>query len=183
MIVAREKKKKNIAEYVLYMWQLEDLIRAFDFNIEALEKDVFDKFSEDETICQEYYQWYGSLIQMMEMENIKIVGHLQITKNVVLDLNTLHVSLLKMPEEYHYRDLYYKAAPNLYEFQKKIKDPETNEVEMLFLGLYGLLMMRMKKSSISDETEMAMKTFSDLLASLTLKYHEREEKEKNEMME
>jgi len=182
MIVAREKKKKNIAEYVLYMWQLEDLIRAFGFNIEALEKDVFEVFSPDETLRQEFYQWYGSLIEMMEMENIKSEGHLQITKNVVLDLNTLHVTLLKMPEENIYRDLYYKAAPNLYEFQKKIKDPEINEVEMMFLGLFGLLMMRIKKSSISDETEMAMKTFSDLLALLTQKYHEREEREKKEWM-
>jgi hypothetical protein len=182
MIVASEKKKKNISEYVLYMWQLEALIRAFDFNIEAIEKDVFGVFSENEVLRQQYYSWYGDLIQMMEIENIKYEGHLQITKNIVLDLNTLHVSLLKSPEEVHYRDLYYQAAPNLYEFEKKIKDADTNEVEMMFLGLFGLLMMRIKKASISDETEMAMKTFSDLLALLTLKYHEREEKEKNEMM-
>lgn len=183
MIVAREKKKKNIAEYVLYMWQLEDLIRAFNFNIEALEKDVFDTFSKDEALRQEYYKWYDSLIQMMEMENIKENGHLQITKNIVLDLNTLHVNLLKLPEEDQYRDLYYKAAPNLFEFQKKIKDPETNEVEMIFLGLYGLLMMRIKKSVISDETEMAMKTFSELLALLAKKYHKREEEENTKLME
>jgi len=183
MIVAREKKKKNIAEYVLYMWQLEDLIRAYNFDIQALEKEVFEVFSGDESLRQEFYTWYGDLIQMMEMENIKESGHLQITKNVVLDLNTLHVSLLKIPEENEYRDLYYKAAPNLFEFQKKIKDPETNEVEMMFLGMYGLLMMRMKKSVISDETELAMKTFSDLLALLTKKYHEREENEKKEMLE
>ena len=181
MIVAREKKKKNIAEYVLYMWQLEDLIRAFKFDIEALEKDVFGKFSDNEEIRKEFFEWYGNLVQMMELENIKEEGHLQITVNVVLDLNTLHVNLLKAPEENQYRELYYKAAPNLYEFQKKIRDPESNEVEMMFVGMYGLLMMRIKKMLISDETEMAMKTFSDLLALLTVKYHEREEKEKTEM--
>ena len=69
MIVAREKKKKNIAEYVLYMWQLEDLIRAYNFDIQALEKEVFEVFSGDESLRQEFYTWYGDLIQMMEMEN------------------------------------------------------------------------------------------------------------------
>jgi hypothetical protein len=141
MIVAREKKKKNIAEYVLYMWQLEDLIRAFNFDIEALEKNVFGIFSDNPYLRKEISDWYGSLVTMMEMENIKETGHLQITKNVVLDLNTLHVSILKSPEENSYRDLYYKAAPNLYEFQKKLKEPETNEVEMMLLGMYGLLIM------------------------------------------
>lgn len=182
MRVSLEKKKNNIAEYVLYMWQLEDLLRAFEFDIDQLEENVFKTFSEDETTRNEIYQWYSNLVQMMEMENIKDAGHLQITKNVVLDLNTLHVQLLKTPEEVKYRELYYKAAPNLYEFQKRIEDKETNEVEMMFLGLYGLLMMRIKKKEITEETELAMKTFSDQLAILSQKYHEREEKERTELI-
>jgi len=180
MQVSLEKKKNNIAEYVLYMWQLEDLLRAFHFDIEELEKNVFTIFSESETLRKEIYQWYSNLSQMMEMENIKVTGHLQITKNVMLDLNTLHVQLLKTPEEIKYRELYYKAAPNLYEFQKKIENKDTNEVEMMFLGLYGLLMMRINKRNITEETELAMKTFSDQLAILSQKYHEREEKERTE---
>ena len=29
MYIAQEIRKKSIAEYVLYMWQIEDLIRAY----------------------------------------------------------------------------------------------------------------------------------------------------------
>jgi hypothetical protein len=182
MIVANQKKKENIAEYVLYMWHLEDLLRSLNFDIKVLEKTVFGMFSEDPSTRGEIVEWYGNLVQMMEMENIKKSGHLQITKNIVLDLNTLHVNLLKSPVEEKYRELYYAAAPNLFEFQKKISNPETNEVEMMFIGLYGLLMMRVKKSPISQETRLAMDTFSNLMAMLTKKYHEREEKEREEMM-
>jgi hypothetical protein len=182
MKVAREKKKNNIAEYVLYMWQIEDLIRAFKFDINALEKNVFGLFSAEASERKEIQEWYSNLVQMMEMEKIKEQGHLQVTKNVVLDLNTLHVELVKNPTEEAYRSLYYKAAPNLHEFEKKIKNKETNEVEMMFLGLYGLLMMRIQKKEISEETELAMKTFSDLMAVLTQKYHAREEEEKNEWL-
>lgn len=181
MKVAREKKKSNIAEYVIYMWQLEDLLRAFHFDIDTLEKNVFGEFSNNEKERKEIQEWYKSLIEMMEMEQIKETGHLQVTKNVMLDLNTLHVELVKNPEEEKYRELYYRAAPNFYEFQKKIPK-EVHEVEMMFLGLYGLLMMRIQKKEISEETEMAMKTFSDLMSLLSQKYHQREEKEKTEWL-
>jgi len=180
MIISRDKKEKNIAEYVLYMWQIEDLIRAFKFDIASLEKNIFGLFSANPLLRKEFYEWYSNLIQMMELEQIKNSGHLQITKNIVLDLNTLHVGLLKSPEEKNYRELYSKAVPNLYQFQQKISSPEANEVEMMFIGLYGLLMMRIKKATISVDTEKAMKSFSDLMSLLTFKYHEREEKEKKE---
>lgn len=182
MKVSREKKKNNIAEYVLYMWQIEDLIRAFQFDIDTLEKNVFGIFSNEVSERKEIQEWYSNLVQMMEMEQVKEQGHLQVTTNVVLDLNTLHVQLLKDPTEEKYRNLYYKAAPNLHEFEKKIKNKDTNEVEMMFLGLYGLLMMRIQKKEISEETGLAMQTFSDLMAALTKKYHEREEEEKTNWM-
>ncbi|NJO92723.1 MAG: DUF4924 family protein, partial [Chloroflexia bacterium] len=84
----------------------------------ALEKNVFGMFSEEESERNEILHWYSNLVQMMEMEQIKEQGHLQVTKNIVLDLNTLHVELLKEPAEDQYRNLYYRAAPNLHEFEK-----------------------------------------------------------------
>ena len=33
MIIASQKKKENIAEYLLYMWQIEDIIRAYGLDI------------------------------------------------------------------------------------------------------------------------------------------------------
>ena len=37
MLIAREKKKNNIAEYILYMWQLEDMLRALKLDMEQVE--------------------------------------------------------------------------------------------------------------------------------------------------
>ena len=36
MLIARQKLNENIAEYVLYMFQIEDLIRAYDFDLEGI---------------------------------------------------------------------------------------------------------------------------------------------------
>ena len=40
MIVAKQKRKENIAEYLLYMWQVEDLIRANQFDIDSIRRNV-----------------------------------------------------------------------------------------------------------------------------------------------
>lgn len=38
MIIASQKKKENIAEYLLYMWQIEDIIRAYGLDIDQIQK-------------------------------------------------------------------------------------------------------------------------------------------------
>ena len=48
MLIAREKKKNNIAEYILYMWQLEDMLRALKLDMEHI-KFVFDCLKENTT--------------------------------------------------------------------------------------------------------------------------------------
>ena len=44
MIIAKRKRKENIAEYLLYMWQIEDIIRANNLDIESIRKNVIDRF-------------------------------------------------------------------------------------------------------------------------------------------
>ena len=36
MYISQQLKKQNIAEYLLYMWQIEDLIRANRFDMESI---------------------------------------------------------------------------------------------------------------------------------------------------
>ena len=36
MLTASAKKRENIAEYLLYMWQIEDLIRAFGLDTDRI---------------------------------------------------------------------------------------------------------------------------------------------------
>ena len=40
MLIAREKRKSNVAEYVLYMWQLEDMLRAMQMDIRLVEQNI-----------------------------------------------------------------------------------------------------------------------------------------------
>ena len=36
MLVAQQKLKENIAEYILYMYQIEDVIRAYQFDLDSI---------------------------------------------------------------------------------------------------------------------------------------------------
>ena len=40
MFIAQEKKKSNIIEYILYMWQIENIISACQFNIDIIKSTV-----------------------------------------------------------------------------------------------------------------------------------------------
>ena len=45
MFIASQKRKENIAEYLLYMWQIEDLIRANNLDIDNIAQNIVAKFS------------------------------------------------------------------------------------------------------------------------------------------
>ena len=46
MITASIKKKENIAEYLLYMWQIEDLIRANKLDIDKIQTSIIDQYKD-----------------------------------------------------------------------------------------------------------------------------------------
>ena len=48
MIIAQQKRRDNIAEYLLYLWQVEDLLRACQLDIDKVEKAVISRYDVDE---------------------------------------------------------------------------------------------------------------------------------------
>ena len=43
MIIAQKKRKENIVEYMLYMWQVEKIIRAKNLDMDKIEKTIISK--------------------------------------------------------------------------------------------------------------------------------------------
>ena len=46
MFIAKELRKKSIAEYLLYMWQIEDIIRAMGCSLPLIRKAYVSKFTD-----------------------------------------------------------------------------------------------------------------------------------------
>ncbi len=179
MLIAKQLKKENIAEYLLYMWQIEDLIRANKFNIDLIKQNVVDKFNQPEDTKKEIADWYEGLVDMMQYENVKESGHLQINKNVIIDLTDLHLRLLKSINEVEYKALYYKTLPFIVELRTKTEDKNILELETCFSALYGFLMLRLQNREISGETQAAIAQISSFLRLLSEKYKKEKEGELN----
>ncbi|MBR5859991.1 MAG: DUF4924 family protein [Bacteroidaceae bacterium] len=175
MFVSRELRKKNIAEYLLYMWQVEDLIRANELSVEKLKSTVVNAYALDEAAASELLQWYSDLIAMMRDEDVKESGHLQITRNVIINLTDLHLRLLKSPKVPFYSAAYYKALPFIVEFRTKSEGRGKAEIENCFDVLYMLWMMKLQKREINEETLKATAEISKFISMLSLYFKEEEE--------
>ena len=70
MFIASQKRKDNIAEYLLYMWQIEDIIRANGLDIDRIKANVIDKFQLNDEQRKQMIEWYESLIDMMRREAV-----------------------------------------------------------------------------------------------------------------
>ena len=95
MFVAKELRKKSIAEYLLYMWQIEDTIRAYGCSLTRIRKEYIDRFQYTEEQKEEEEDWFGDLVRMMNQEGCRENGHLQINKVLMQDLTELHAQLLQ----------------------------------------------------------------------------------------
>lgn len=176
MLIANKKRKGNIAEYLLYMWQVEDLIRANGCDIDQVERNIIDRFNVDEKTHAQIKDWYESLIKMMEMEGKKQQGHLQINKNVIIRLNDLHNALLDSPKFPEYRAEYYKTLPFIVELRAKSGDAPADEIETCFNALYGTLMLRLQHRELSKGTLEAVNQISHFIAKLSALFMQDEQK-------
>ena len=160
MIIASQKKKENIAEYLLYMWQIEDIIRAYGLDIDQIQKHIIDSYDLPEEQKKSMRDWYESLIDMMHSEGVEKKGHLQLNKNVLIDLTDLHLRLLKSTREPFYGAAFFKTLPYIVELRAKSGEGKTGELETCFNALYGVLLLRLQKKEIQSDTLKAIQQIS-----------------------
>lgn len=164
------KKQDNIAEYLLFMWQVEDILRAYKLDIEAIEQSLVIPVYQTEEERKEARDRYEGLIMMMQSEGVQEKGHLQINKNIMIDLTDTHLRLLKDSRESAYIATYYKTLPHIVALRAKSPDQEVPELETCFTALYGYLLLKIQKKEVSKETQEAVDQITKLLRLLSEKY-------------
>lgn len=166
MFVSQKLRKENIAEYLLYMWQVEDIIRAFDCYLPALRRNYLSSFDLSDDDREDLADWYSDLIRMMTEEGKREGGHLQINKVVMQNLVELHNQLLSSPKFPFYSAAYYKVLPYIVELRNK-GDKDVNEIETCFDALYGVMLLRLRKQEVSEDTLSAIKEISTFIGTLS----------------
>lgn len=171
MLIARQKLNENIAEYILYMYQIEDVIRAYNCDLDAIMENYVRPQLPDPSFYQEYSRWYTGLIQQMkEQQKIK-AGHLIELNEILIELSYLHNTLLNLANDQKYKTLVETASPYMEEFRGKSNLKDKNQIELLFGAMYMKLLLRLQKKEISAETEEAFDAMRVMLAYLSQAYH------------
>jgi hypothetical protein len=144
-------KKDNIAEYILYIWQIEDYLRAFPQQAEA---------------TQELHE----LNEMMHREGILDGGHLALANNALDELIELHSQLLN--EDARYRAAIIRLQPSLNLLKAKTDKPTMSDIEACLLLLYQIMLLRLQKKEITQETAAVQKQATQLLQFLSKTYYD-----------
>ncbi|MDD3685658.1 MAG: DUF4924 family protein [Bacteroidales bacterium] len=173
MIIAEQKRKENIIEYILYIRQVQDIIRMTNYNIDKIDELVISKFSLGEKIRDKIKNWYSDLIIMMKNENCEKEGDFAFISDLIKQLDVLNHELLNEKDSHKHSELYRWAKPNIEEFKKLNGKPNASDTLICIDALHSLLLLRMKKQPVSEETMQAMQTFSNLMANLALHFRER----------
>ena len=167
MFISQQLRKKSIAEYVLYMWQVEDLIRAYGCSLSRIKNEYVSQFSDyTEGQRSELVDWYGDLIRMINQEGKREKGHLQINQIVVQDVSDLHAQLLQSSKFPFYNAEYYKVLPFIVELRNR-GSKDVGEIETCLNALYGTMMLRLQKKPISPETAHAVKEITTFIGMLS----------------
>lgn len=153
-------------EYLLYMWQMEDLIRAYGCSLTRIRREYIDRFDYTDQQKDEEEDWFGDLIRMMNQEGKREKGHLAINEVLLQDLGDLHVRLLQSTRFPFYSAVYYRVLPFIVELRQK-GDKEIGEVETCLNALYGVMLLRMRQKPISPETAHAIKAITTFLGMLS----------------
>lgn len=171
MLIAHQKKQENISEYLLYMWQIEDIIRAYRLDLDEIDRHIISQFVQPETTKAQIREWYKQLIQAMKQEGIQQKGHLQSLQSIVDRLNRLHKQMLSpsSPNE-EYSQIYHKTLPLIVELRAKNENKEISEVETCLSALYGYLLLRLQNKEISVQTTEGIGQISALMSKLSLAY-------------
>ena len=170
MIIAEQKYKENIIEYIIYIRQIQDIIRLANCDIEEINKLIIDQYKTSEKIKIKIRDWYLDLINLIKTEKIDKQGDFGFIKNIIDELEELNQKLLNKENSYKHKELYSWAKPNIEEFKKLSNNANEGDVKTCIDALHSLLLLRIKNQPISSETMQAMQTFSNLMANLAFEY-------------
>lgn len=177
MYIARQKRAENIAEYILYLWQLEDLLRALQFSPEAIYSQLIAPIGEsDPEKNSSLLLWYVEIGNLLRQEGKEESGHLDHTLHLINDLQNLHTELLKAPAGKRYRELYGKLEPELPRLRQLLGKEDVSDIELSFRALYAVMLYRIKgdktkESSISDVIELVSPLVGELARIFHLAEH------------
>jgi hypothetical protein len=167
MDIAQVKRKENIAEYILYLWQIEDLLRALQFSPEAIYSQLVAPRDVEEEQKHIFLLWYMDIVNLLRKEGKDESGHLEHTLHLIADMHNLHLQLMHHPIGEHYRKTFARLAPQLPSLRAMVQKEEISDTELAFRALYATMLYRIKgdkkrEEAIRDTMELVSPVVAEL---------------------
>jgi hypothetical protein len=149
-----KNKKDNIAEYILYLWQLEDYLRAFPESAEGNEE-------------------LSDILRMMHADDVMDGGHIQLAQIALKELELLSDDILT--QEATYRAAMIRITPALNLLKVRTDRPTMSNIEACLVLLYQIMMLRLQKRPVSAETQEVQQQATSILQYLSKTYYKQDE--------
>ena len=163
MFIAKKLRSQSVSAYLIYMYQVEDLVRAYGLDADRIVAEYLPRFGYDEQQMKDAREWYESLVRMMKEEGKEQSGHLRVVQNTLDLLEDHHRELLADQDEHDYRAAYYKALPQIVALRQQGNNKNKGEMENCIDALYGATLLKMQGKELSAATQAALKPISELL--------------------
>jgi len=167
-----QRKQENIAGYVIGMWQVEDLMRALELDMQHVEDRLIATADGDEAAKAALREWYRELITRMRAEGLDRIGHLSEVEEVMNELEHLHEALLEAIEDEAYQALFDKAKAGIAAVQQHAGGDPDGPVTSALTAVYGVMMLRSQGKEISQATLTDDRAIRELLDRLSLHYRQ-----------
>lgn len=154
-----KNKKDNIAEYILYLWQLEDYLRAFP---EAAEQN----------------EELANIYQMMHADDVMDGGHIQLAQIALKELEMLSDDIIA--QEATYKAAMLQLTPSLNLLKARTDRPTMTNIEACLVLLYQIMMLRLQGKPVSAETEEVQKQATSILQYLSKTYYMQDKLEEDD---
>lgn len=165
MDIALAKRRENIAEYILYLWQVEDLLRALQFSPEA----IYTKFVAPRKLPMAdentYLMWYMDIVGLLREEKKEESGHLDHTLHLISDMHDLHLRLMELPVGEHYRKTFSYLLPHLPTLRVIMSKEDVSDIELCFRALYASILYKIKgqgEKAITDTIQFISPVIAEL---------------------
>jgi hypothetical protein len=109
MLIAQQKQKENIIEYLLYMYQIEDIVRSLNCDIEIITAKLLPSVLPNPSYQAAYEAWYAQICEELIRTGKKQKGHLYDLEEVFTELTLLHRTLLDIMKDEKYLNLVEQA--------------------------------------------------------------------------
>lgn len=166
MNIAKTKKENNIAEYIVFMYQTEDLIRSYELDFERIKKNLISLIPGSEVEKEELEDWYSNIISSMKKEQIELNGHLNEVQDIVYELQQLYDALNQ--DDKIFQKLVISAQP----FFDKNK-ANNNEVTICLNGMYAYLILKTGDLPVPQLTTTSAELYGEVLSYLSYKYKQK----------